>query len=47
LWRLDGLDLGVDGGTRIDKGPRPGEYVQVRGRLGSRGEVLAERIRRR
>lgn len=46
-WRLDGLPLVVDRGTRIDKSPGVGDYVQVRGRVGSDGSIVAERIRRR
>ena len=46
-WRLDGLPLVVDRGTRIDKSPAPGNYVEVRGRLGAGATVLVERLRRR
>ncbi len=46
-WRLDGLALQVEPGTRLDKGPRPGDYVEVRGTLESDGGVTAERIRPR
>jgi uncharacterized membrane protein len=46
-WRLDGLALEVDDGTRLDKGPRPGDYVEVRGTIGPDGGVTAERIRPR
>ncbi|MEW6488736.1 MAG: DUF5666 domain-containing protein [Thermodesulfobacteriota bacterium] len=46
-WALDGLPLAVTGSTRIDDAPRPGDYVEVRGRLAGGGEVAAERIRRR
>lgn len=46
-WALDGLPLAVTGSTRIDDAPRPGDYVEVRGRLAEGGEVAAERIRRR
>ncbi|MCQ4347698.1 hypothetical protein NGA35_09810 [Pseudomonas stutzeri] len=45
-WMLDGLPLRVEAGTRIDKNPRPGDYVQVRGRW-SAGGVEVERLRRR
>jgi hypothetical protein len=44
---LDDLPLGVTGRTRIDKGPRPGDYVEVRGEMRADGTVVAERIRRR
>lgn len=46
-WRLDGLPLAVGAGTRIDKSPSPGDYVEVRGRLGAGPTVLVERLRRR
>jgi hypothetical protein len=46
-WRLDGLQLIVSGQTRIDKSPRPGDYVEVRGRLDQNGNVRADRIRPR
>lgn len=45
--QLDGLDLIVGSGTRIKKHPRPGDYVQVRGRLDKNGDVQVERLRRR
>lgn len=44
---LDGLDLVVGRSARLDKSPQPGDDVQVRGRLGDAGAVLAERIGRR
>jgi len=46
-WTLDGLELIVPPGTRIDDNPRPGDYVQVRGVIDHRGNVRAERIRLR
>lgn len=46
-WTLDGLQLVVPPGTRIDDNPRPGDYVQIRGVIDHRGEVRAERIRTR
>lgn len=46
-WRLDDLPLAVGADTRIDKAPRPGDYVQVRGHLDAQGGVNARRIRRR
>lgn len=46
-WTLDSLPLVVGPGTRIDKSPREGDYVEVRGRLDGEGRVLVERIRRR
>jgi len=46
-WTLDDLSLVVPPGTRIDKNPRPGDYVQIRGVIDLQGGVRAERIRRR
>jgi uncharacterized membrane protein len=46
-WELDGLPLGVDASTRIDKNPRPGDYVEVRGTVQEEGAVRASRIRQR
>lgn len=46
-WRLDGLSLIVTSQTRIDKSPRPGDYVEVRGRLDRSGRVRVERLRTR
>jgi hypothetical protein len=47
-WAMvDGLSLRVNSSTRIDKSPRPGDYVEVRGRIGESGIILADRIRRR
>lgn len=46
-WLLDGLRLSVDGGTRIDKSPEPGDYVEVRGTVRADGGVDVERLRRR
>ncbi|UCB54280.1 MAG: hypothetical protein JSW45_10030 [Thiotrichales bacterium] len=45
--QLDGLSLIIGSRTRIDKNPRPGDYVQVRGRLDKAGNVQVERLRRR
>ena len=44
---LDDLELVFGAHTRIDKNPRPGDYVQVRGRIDSAGRVIVERLRRR
>lgn len=44
---LDGLPLVIDARTRIDKSPRAGDYVQVRGTLDATGQVRVDRIRRR
>jgi mono/diheme cytochrome c family protein len=46
-WQLDELPLIVTGATRIDKSPRTGDFVEVRGRLDAGGGVVAERIRAR
>jgi mono/diheme cytochrome c family protein len=45
--RLDGLELAITPDTRIDDGPRAGDYVQVRGRLAPDGRVVVERLRER
>jgi mono/diheme cytochrome c family protein len=44
---LDGLPLAIGPGTRIDKRPAPGDYVQVRGRIDAAGRVIVERLRPR
>lgn len=46
-WTLDGLPLRIAPATRIDKSPRPGDYVQVRGHWSADGAVDVERLRRR
>jgi hypothetical protein len=46
-WRLDDLSLTVTSDTRIEKAPRPGDYVEVRGSLRADGTLGVERIRRR
>jgi mono/diheme cytochrome c family protein len=46
-WRLDDLTLTVTRDTRIDKAPRPGDYVEVRGTVRADGTLVVERIRRR
>ena len=45
--RLDDLELVIGAHTRIDKNPRPGDYVQVRGLIDSAGRVIVDRLRRR
>lgn len=45
--KLDGLALLIDARTRLDDAPRPGAYVQVRGRLDASGRVQVERLRLR
>ena len=42
---LDGLPIVIHGGTRVDRAPRDGDRVEVRGRLGPDGLVRVERIR--
>jgi len=46
-WRLDSLEMSVPPSTRLDKRPSIGDYVEVRGTVGKKGEIEAERIRRR
>jgi len=46
-WTLDGLPLEVGRGTRLDKGPSPGNYVEVRGVVERDGGIRATRIRPR
>lgn len=43
----DGVVLQFSSATRVDKAPRPGDYVEVRGRLGAAGRIDVERLRRR
>jgi len=45
--QMDGLVLVIGSQTRIDKNPRPGSYVQVRGRIDAAGQVIVDRLRRR
>jgi len=46
-WLVDGTPVRVTGGTRIDKNPRVGDRVEVRGTVAADGSVLVERLRRR
>jgi mono/diheme cytochrome c family protein len=46
-WTLDSVPLAIGPGTRIDKLPGVGDYVEVRGRWGADGRIVVERIRRR
>ncbi|MDH4874352.1 c-type cytochrome domain-containing protein [Pseudomonas sp. BN515] len=46
-WTLDSVPLAIGPGTRIDKSPGVGDYVEVRGRWGADGRIVVERIRRR
>jgi mono/diheme cytochrome c family protein len=45
--RLDDVELVVTRSTRIDKSPRVGDYVEVRGRIDADGRVVVERMRGR
>ncbi len=45
--QLDGLELVLTGRTRIDNGPRPGDYVEVRGVVDAAGGIVVERLRKR
>jgi uncharacterized membrane protein len=45
--RLDGLELIISRSTRIDKSPRSGDYVEVRGTVDDDGRVVVERMRPR
>lgn len=45
--RLDGLEITISSETRVDDRPQAGDYVQVRGSIGEKGNVVVERIRRR
>lgn len=46
-WAVDGTQINVTSGTRIDKSPRIGDRVEVRGSVAPDGSVYVERIRRR
>lgn len=46
-WEVDGTPVVVDSGTRIDKRPRTGDRVELRGIVLSNGSVRVERLRRR
>ena len=46
-WQVDGTPLQVGGGTRIDKSPRIGDRVEVRGSVAADGGVAVSRLRRR
>ena len=45
--RLDNLTLVITRSTRIDKSPRPGDYIEVRGTLDADGRVVVDRMRPR
>lgn len=46
-WAVDGMPLRVGGATRIDKAPRVGGRVEVRGVIAADGNVDVLRLRRR
>ena len=46
-WQVDGTPVTVTAGTRIDKSPRVGDRVEVRGTVAADGSVLVQRLRRR
>lgn len=46
-WEVDGQPLLVGSGTRIDKNPRVGDRVEVRGLVEEDGRIRATRIRSR
>jgi len=39
-WKLDDIDLKINSSTRIDKKIKTGEYVEVRGTVGSNNEII-------
>lgn len=45
--RLDDVELVISRSTRLDKSPRSGDYVEVRGVLDADGRVVVDRMRRR
>ena len=45
--RLDELPVVITPSTRLDKAPRPGDYVEVRGTLDADGRVVVDRMRPR
>jgi mono/diheme cytochrome c family protein len=45
--RLDELPVVITPSTRLDKSPRPGDYVEVRGTLDADGRVVVDRMRPR
>jgi mono/diheme cytochrome c family protein len=47
VGRLDGLEFSVPVRARMDKFPRPGDYVRLEGQLNASGKVVTERLRRR
>lgn len=47
VWSVDGVPLRVSGRTRIDKSPRPGDRVEMRGAVADDGSIVVDRLRRR
>jgi hypothetical protein len=45
--RLDDVELVITRSTRLDKSPRAGDYVEVRGVIDTDGRVVVERMRPR
>lgn len=46
LWAIDGLPLVVGPQTVIERAPKLGDKVDVRGTLGPQGEILVTQLRR-
>lgn len=46
LWAVDGLPLVVGPQTVIERSPKLGDKVDVRGTLGPKGEILVTLLRR-
>lgn len=47
IWELDGTELTMTPSSRIDKNPRVGNRVEVRGTVGPGGSVIVTRLRPR
>ena len=43
-WRLDDLPLNITSETRIDKNPRAGDQVRIRGTVQADGSIRVDRI---
>ena len=46
-WAMDGAEFEVDGGTRIDDRPTPGQEAEMRGVIATDGSIRATRLRSR
>jgi hypothetical protein len=46
LWAIDGVVLVVGPQTVIERSPKVGDLVDVRGTLGPKGEILVTLLRR-